>query len=60
VQAAPTGDVTGIQPIIGLHKAYVVQGGELVIYDTTQDAPRQPQSSQIDIVGQAYAVLQIS
>jgi len=60
VNAAPTGDVTGIQPITGLHKAYVVQGGELVIYDTTKDAPRQPLSTQIDVVGQAYAVLQIS
>ncbi len=60
VRAAPNGDVTGIQPITGLHKAYVVQGGELVIYDTTTDAPRQPQSTQIDIVGQAYGILQIS
>jgi len=60
VRAAPTGDVTGIVPILGRHLAYVVQGGELVIYDTTKDAPRQPQSSQIDVVGQAYAILQIS
>jgi hypothetical protein len=60
VNTAPPGDVTGIQPIIGKHKVYVVQGGELVIYDTTTDGPRLPVSSQIDVVGQAYAVLQIS
>ena len=57
--AAP-GDVTDIEPIPDRDVVYVVQGGELVIYDTTKDAPRQPQSSQIDIVGQAYGVLQIS
>jgi hypothetical protein len=58
VKTAPTGDVTGILPIIGRHLAYVVQGGDLVIYDTTMDAPRP--SGQIDVVGQAYAILQIS
>jgi DNA-binding beta-propeller fold protein YncE len=58
VKTAPTGDVTGILPIIGRHLAYVVQGGELVIYDTTKDAPRP--DNQIDVVGQAFAILQIS
>jgi hypothetical protein len=60
VRAAPNGDVTGVQPILGLHKVYVVQGGELVIYDTTKDAPRQPSTSQIDVVGQAFGVLKIN
>ena len=60
VKAAATGDVTGIQPIIGRHLAYVVQGGALIIYDTTKDAPRQPVTTQIDIIGQAYGILQIS
>ena len=59
VKTAPTGDVTGILPIIGRHVVYVVQGGELVIYDSTKDAPR-PQDTQINVVGQAYAILQIS
>jgi hypothetical protein len=58
VKTVPTGDVTGILPIIGRHLAYVVQGGELVIYDTTKDAPRP--DNQLDVVGQAYAILQIS
>lgn len=59
VRAAPNGDVTGIEPILGEHKAYVVQGGELVIYDTTKDAPR-PLNTQIDVVGQAFGILKIS
>lgn len=60
VITGPNGDVTGIVPIIGRNLAYVVQGGELVIYDTTTDAPRQPVTSQIDVVGQAWGILQIS
>jgi hypothetical protein len=52
------GDVTGIQPIIGRNLVYVCQNGELVIYDTTTDAPRT--SNQLDVVGYAAAVLQIS
>jgi hypothetical protein len=58
MKTAPTGDVTGILAITGRHLAYVVQGGELVIYDTTKDAPRP--DNQIDVVGQAFAILQIS
>jgi hypothetical protein len=58
VKAAATGDVTGIQPIIGRNLVYVTQGGELVIYDVNADAPRS--TGQVDIVGNAAAVLQIS
>jgi hypothetical protein len=57
VRAKPTGDVTGIQPIIGRNLVYVVQGGELVIYDVNADAARA--SGQLDVVGNAAAVLQI-
>jgi hypothetical protein len=59
VKAAANGDVTGIQPIIGRSVAYVIQGGEVVTYDTSTDAPR-PANVQIDVVGQAFAVLKIS
>jgi hypothetical protein len=48
------GDVTGMQPIPDRSVVYVVEGGELVIYDTTTS---QPQSTQIDIVGQASDVV---
>jgi len=47
------GDVTGIAPISGRSVVYVIAGGELVIYDTTTDAP---QATQIDIVGAAVDV----
>jgi hypothetical protein len=52
LQSAP-GDVTGIEGIPNRSVVYVVQGGELVIYDTTSD---KPQTRQIDIVGKAYDV----
>lgn len=60
VKAGANGDVTGILPLIGRNLAYVVQGGALVIYNTTTDAPRTPATSQIDFVGQAFGILQIS
>ncbi len=44
------GDVTGIQPIDNRKVVYVIEGGELVIYDSNTD---QPQATQIDIVGKA-------
>ncbi len=47
------GDVTGIQPIATRHVVYVVQGGELQIYDTTTD---KLQKTQIDISGQVIDV----
>ena len=49
----PNGDVTGLAPIPNRHVVYVVEGGELRIYDTTTDAP---QKTQIDIVGRAVDV----
>ncbi len=52
------GDVTSMQPIIGRSLVYVCEDGELVIYDTTKDAPRP--DNQYDVVGRAAAVLQIS
>lgn len=59
VKAAMTGDVTGIQADLNQHQVFAVQGGYLVIYNTSNDQPL-PQSQQIAISGQAYAVLQIS
>jgi hypothetical protein len=53
--AAGTGDTTGVQPITGRTVVYVIQGGELVIWDTSTDAPL-PANKQIDIVGQAWDV----
>ncbi len=47
------GDVTGIAPISGRGVVYVCQGGSLKIYDTTKD---QPQTSQVNIIGQAVDV----
>ncbi|MFY9560830.1 MAG: hypothetical protein WAQ52_11400 [Terriglobales bacterium] len=47
------GDVTGIQPIATRKVVYVVQGGELQIYDTTTD---KVQAKQIDIIGRAVDV----
>lgn len=51
-----TGDVTGIQPISNRAVVYVVQNGQLNIYDTTTD---KLQTTQVDIVGQAVDVRQI-
>lgn len=50
------GDVTGIQPISRRNVVYVVQNGELGIYDTTTD---QLQTTQVDIIGQAVDVKQV-
>ncbi|MBI3645621.1 MAG: hypothetical protein HY233_06625 [Acidobacteriales bacterium] len=47
------GDVTGIQPIAKRNVVYLVQGGELQIYDTSTD---KLQAKQIDISGQAVDV----
>ena len=51
--AAGGGDVTGVEPVSARNVVYVIQGGELVIYDTTT---RKPQTTQIDIVGKALDV----
>ena len=48
-----TGIVTGMQPITNRSVVYVVQNGELAIYDTTTDTL---QSTQVDIIGQAFDV----
>jgi hypothetical protein len=50
------GDVTGIQPISRRAVVYVVQNGQLNIYDTTTD---KLQKTQVDIIGQAIDVLQV-
>ena len=52
----PGDDVTGIAPIPNRTEVYVIQGGELIIYDTTT-AKRKVQSNPPDIVGQAVDVV---
>jgi len=49
------GDVTGIQPVTGRTEVYVVENGELRIWDTTTDKLLTP-DKQINIVGQAIDV----
>ena len=49
------GDVTGIQPVTGRPEVYVVENGELRIWDTIKDALILPQN-QIDLVGHAVDV----
>jgi len=49
-------DVTGIQPISNRNVAYVCEGGELDIYDTTTD---KLTPNQLDIIGFAFDVVQI-
>lgn len=51
--APDNGDVTGIQPISFRNVVYVVENGELRIYDTTTGTL---QSTQVDIIGQAIDV----
>ncbi len=53
ISASGAGDVTGMEPITGRNVVYVIEGGELVIYDTTTS---KPQTTQIDIVGKAFDV----
>jgi hypothetical protein len=48
-----TGDVTGMEPILNRSVVYVVENGELRIYDTTTD---KLQKTGIDIIGQAIDV----
>jgi hypothetical protein len=56
VVPAVTGNVTGIQPISNRSVVYVAQSGEIQIYDTTTD---KPQTTQVDIIGQAVDVKQV-
>ena len=51
-------DVTGFQPISGRNIIYIVQGAELDIFDTNTDTLASG-ITQIDIVGQAFDVVQI-
>src|SRR6266853_1155725 len=51
-------DVTGLQPISNRSIIYVVQGGELDIFDTTKDAVATG-ITPLDIVGRAIDVVQI-
>lgn len=51
-------DVTGFQPISGRNIIYIVQGAELDIFDTNTDT-LAPGVTQIDVVGQAFDVVQI-
>jgi DNA-binding beta-propeller fold protein YncE len=53
----PSGDVTGIAPIAGRNIVYVVEGGELRIFDTKTSAPSTTQF--IDIVGHAMDVKEV-
>jgi hypothetical protein len=53
VVPAILGDVTGIQPISHRNVVYVVQSGELSIFDTSTD---KLQATQVDIIGQAVDV----
>lgn len=52
----PNFNVTGMQPITNRNVIYVVEGGELDIYDITTNALTP---TQIDIVGKAIDVVQI-
>ena len=56
VVSSGPGDVTGMQPIPDRPVVYVIEDGELVIYDTTTS---QPQSTQVDIVGKAFDVVYV-
>ena len=51
-------DVTGFQPISGRSIIYIVQGDELDIFDTNTDT-LAPGVTQLDVVGQAFDVVQI-
>lgn len=52
----PKGAVTGMLAIAGRNTVYVIEGGYLVIYDTTTDAP---QKTQVVFTGALYGVVQV-
>jgi hypothetical protein len=57
VNPRENGDVTGMQPITNRTIMYVVEGGELNIYDTTTDKLFiEPNNVTLDIFGQAVDV----
>ncbi len=51
-------DVTGLQPISNRNVIYIVEGGELDIFDTTTDA-LVTGITQLDVVGKAIDLVQI-
>jgi len=53
----PSGDVTGIAPIANRSVAYVIEGGELRVFDTKTSAPST--TIFIDIVGPAVDVKEV-
>jgi hypothetical protein len=52
----PKGNVTGMLAISGRNTVYVIEGGFLVIYDTTTDTP---QKTQVIFTGALYGVVQV-
>jgi hypothetical protein len=52
----PDLNVTGFQTISGRNVIYVIQGGELDIFDFTTDSLT---ANQLDVVGRAVGVVQI-
>ena len=52
----PRGPITGMLAINGRNTMYVIQGGYLVIYDTTTNAP---QSKQVVFTGSLYTLVQV-
>jgi hypothetical protein len=55
--AAAKGDVTGMAPIGGRNVVYVVEGGELRVYDIASATEITPVA--LDVVGKAYGVVAI-
>jgi hypothetical protein len=53
----PSGDVTGIAPIANRSVAYVIEGGQLRVFDTKTSAPST--TAFIDIVGPAVDVKEV-
>jgi DNA-binding beta-propeller fold protein YncE len=54
-----SGDVTGIAPIANRNTVYVVEAGELRVWDTTGGGTLAPAGRQIDIIGLAWDVKDI-
>ncbi len=52
----PKGSVTGMLAISGRNTVYVIEGGYLVIYDTTTDTPGK---TQVLFTGALYGVVQV-
>ncbi len=52
----PRGNVTSMLAISGRNTVYVIEGGYLVIYDTTTDKPQQ---TQVVFSGALYGIVQV-